>query len=298
MITEAEKPIPVDELEMRIEEGNRLQFPIHRAYEMNLLNDNWNSFVQDMALKMQGRIADAMARGDDAAFKLAMKHIAGISSMYRLNDASLKGNALYLDLAITDFKDYIGTTAHALLDPDFRNQLVEAGMADAGDPNRYFSNPLATNTNIVTSDGRMPVGIRSNKVAIYPEVPHVIGGYVKVNGDSRPDFNVRDVDLFSFMLKELKQEIGIDDEDITSKEFFGICRNTVTRGPEALYNVEVSVDADELRYRWENKSRDKFEHRNITFYDKEGLRELLEEYRGRMVPSGEASLTMFLKHYG
>jgi hypothetical protein len=299
-IVEVESPILLDDLETTVQEGEGLHFPLSRAYEGNLVNAHWNAFVKDMARRKKEDLKIALAameQDDRTAFDRSMVHIAGISSMYRLNDASISdGRNLILIAGMTDFKDYIGTTQHALKDEAFREMLMKAGIADFNDPNHYFSNPLATCSNIVTLDGKIPIGMRSETVAIYPGVPHIIGGYVKVNGDNKPDFSVKDVDIFENMRKELKQEIGLGEKDIVGVDFLGIVRNRITRGPEALYNVRINITAEELHECWNTKSRDKYEHRNITYHSKKELPRFLEENRDKMVPSGEATLTIFLEH--
>jgi hypothetical protein len=297
MIVEPEKPMPVSELETTVKEGEGLNFPIKRSYEMNLVNSYWDEFVTDMAMRHKNDILTALQKGDTKGFQRIMERVASISSMYRLNNASLKGKKLEAEFGITNFKDYIGTTQHALIDPQFRQMLMDAGIEDANNPNHYFSNPVATCANIVTCDRFVPMGMRSNKVAIYPGVPSVIGGYVKVNGDNNPDFSTRDVDLFSNMKKELSEEIGLNKEDMISTDFLGVIRNKATRGPEAVYNVSLNIASDELYKRWNSKSKDKFEHRNITFHPVKELPRFIEEWKGRMSPTGEATLTLFLKHY-
>ena len=297
LIVEPKKPIPISDLELVVHEGDSLNFPIHRAFESNAVNSHWSNFVQDMTKAYEKDIFDAIKNGNKQELGRIMRQVAGINSMYRLNDATLEGNRLVIDMGVTNFKDYIGTSQRALLDPEFRKILMAAGVTDHNNPNHYFSNPLATCSSIVTSDGFILVGTRSEKVAIYPGVPHVTGGYVKVNGDNRPDFTVKDVDLFSNMRKELYEELGLTDEDVTSKDFLGIVRNLITRAPEALYNISLNINSDELHHRWKTKSRDRFEHRNITFYSRDELPGFLRKNEGTMVPTGEATLKLFLQHY-
>ncbi len=297
LIVEVEKPLLIDDLETVIKEGEGLSFPINRSYEANLINSHWNKFIIDMAHRKREDIMDSITSNNLILYDDCIKHIAGISSMYRLNNAALSGKTLELVLGVTDFKDYIGTTQHALIDEQFRNRLIAAGMADHNDPNHYFANPLAVCANIVTSDGFIPVGMRGDTVAIYKNMPHVIGGYVKVNGNNKPDFSVKDVDLSDDMIKELGQELGLQRDDIEKIYFLGIVRNKAIRGPEIMYHVQLNINSDELMRRWAKQSRDKFEHRNITLHSKDELPIFLEKYKGKMVPSGEATLSLFIQHY-
>jgi len=297
LVAEVARPIPVSELEILIHEGSGLHFPLHRSYEMNLINDNWNKFIVSMASEKKQDLLEAIAKGDERAFAKAVRHIAGINSWYRLNSARMDGKLLRLDLGLTNFKEYIGTTQHALKDEEFRKRLMDAGIADDNEPNTYFSNPLSGCTAIVTSDGYLPIGMRGKAVAIYPSVPHIIGGYVKVNGSNKPDFTTKDVDLFANMLQELREELAISNEEIAGADFLGIVRNRITRGPEMMYVMKVALDKSEVENRWRTKSKDKYEHRQITFYKERDVPEFLRENEGKMVPSGEATLTLFNRHY-
>jgi len=293
VIVEPSEPVPITNLSVMITEGLSPAFPITRAYEMNLMNSNWTQFILE-----QARVNKKELQGttDESVYYGLIKRVASISSMLRLNNASLESDELTLELAITNFKDYIGTTQSALIDPEFREQLMQAGVEDQGDPSFYFANPLATCVNIVTSDGLVPVGMRSDKVAIYPNVPHVIGGYVKVNGDNNPNFKVADIDLYNNMLKELREELGVSEDQLSSIDFRGIVRNNITQGPEMVFNAIINLTGDELLANWSSNSRDRFEHRNITMYNRADLVKFLEQWSGLMVPSGEAALRLYLKH--
>lgn len=196
MIVEAEPPIAVSKLELAVTQGRDLEIPLSRSDLINDINAYWNVFTKDMALRQKEKIRDALVAGDDGAYTRAIQHIAGISSMYRLNHASLAGSRLALDIGVTDFKEYIGTTQRALSDPAFRSRIIAAGVEDHNTPHHYFANPLATCAVLVTSDGYVPVGLRGNTVAIYPNTHHVVGGYVKINERRKVGFSAADIDLF------------------------------------------------------------------------------------------------------
>jgi hypothetical protein len=297
MLVEPERSIPLSALELIVHQGENLKIPFSRSDLINDINEYWSTFTKDMALRFKDRIRDALMRGDDEAYARAIQHISGISSMYRLNGASLDNTRLVLNIGVTDFKEYIGTTQRALQDPSFRTRIMNFGLEDHANPNYYFANPLSTCAVLVTADNYVPIGLRGNTVAIYPNTHHIIGGYVKINEDKSTSFCEKYIDLFANMKKELEQEIGVTSPDITSVDFLGIARNTITRGPEALYFVQLTLTRDELEQRWKNRARDKYEHRNLTFYPKAELCCFLEQQKGNIVPSGEAALTLFMQHY-
>lgn len=297
MIVEAERPISVSNLETRVSQGRGLEIPLRRSDLINQINIYWNVFTSEMALKKKEEIRAALQAGDNKAYTRAIQHITGISSMYRFNSARLIDSRLILDLGTTDFKEYIGTTQRSLSDSVFRLSLMSAGKEDHENPNYYFANPLATCAVLVSSDGYVPIGFRGNNVAIYPNTHHVIGGYVRINEDKIIDFFERDIDLFANMKTEIKGEVGLSDPDFASINFLGIARNVITRGPEALYVVKLSLTANEVQTKWRENAIDKYEHRNLTFYRAEDVPAFLKQNQGKMVPSGEAALTLYARHY-
>lgn len=297
MVVQPDAPIDINDLQVVIQEGNRLEFPLRRSNLANMVNANWNAFIADMAGKKKDDVKAAIEAGDDKKYLGCIKHIAAISSMYRFCGAMLEGNKLELDIGVTDFKDYIGTNAHALLDAGFRQLLIDAGIEDKNEAGFYFANPFSTCANIVTSDGKVPLGIRGPTVAAYPNVPHVIGGYVKVNAKNKDSFSAKDIDFSSYMKQELGEELGLGETGIAGMDFLGIVLSKPMMVSEMVYNTRLSIDARQLEESWRTKSQDRFEHRNITFYAPEDLAKVLKQYEGKMVPSGEAALTLFLQHY-
>ena len=99
------------------------------------------------------------------------------------------------------------------------------------------------------------------------------------------------------MKKELEGEMGLVDTAMASAAFLGIARNKITRGPEALYAIHLALSKNDLMESWKTTAKDKYEHRNLTFYATADLSTFLTKKRGRIVPNGEAALTLFLRHY-
>lgn len=99
------------------------------------------------------------------------------------------------------------------------------------------------------------------------------------------------------MKKELEGEMGILDNDLLSASFLGIARNRVTQGPEALYVAQLGFSKADLMESWQSTAKDTYEHRHLTFYTKSDVLLFLEQQKGHIVPSGEAALTLFARHY-
>jgi hypothetical protein len=290
-----EKPINVDDLNIRIVQGKGLDWPPERGHLENISDAQWDNFSDQRFHLNKGDLEEAIREGDDARALKIMAHIKGISSMYRYNSGYFNGT-LHLNLGVTNFQQYIGTTQQALENESVRMLLMESGLEDTGIPHHYFANPLAQCANFVTPDGFVPLGMRSKNVAIYPSVPHVIGGYVRIKNPEDPNFTVQDVNLPENIFTEVSQETGISDEHIEAVDFLGIARNRVTFGPEMMYNFSLRVSAEGFGDMWREAS-DRFEHRDLTFYHAEEIPNILEQFEGYMVPSGEATISLFKKHY-
>ena len=329
MIIDTERPIRMGDLEIIVGDGSPLSYPNARLALANELNQAWRDYIVDMTGRRVNEIVDASVKiklGElvskyfepvkifsagylrklGADLQVSKKElveivtqIARIDSLYRFCGAELEGNTLTLALGNTDFKEYIGTTSKASIpeQKDFRERLVQAGIDDFNDENYYFSNPLATCAVVVTSDGYVPLGLRSNVVAIYPNTWHTFGGYNKPNPKNEENFQPGKIDLLTQLMNELSGEAGITDADVRERYFLGIARNVVTRGPEALFYVQLDITKSELERRWLTIAPDRFEHRNVTFYRISGLSGFIDQHRGRMVPTGEACLVKYNEHY-
>jgi len=221
------------------------------------------------------------------------RHIGGVAPKNRLSRAVFDGNKLYLALGTTDYMEFTGTNIQAITNPDFRERLMQAGFEDAADSNHYFSSPLAVCAAIYGFNGKpgdvdtiyVPIGFRSKKVMIYPETYHVFGG-VGVG-----------TDIGQRLATELREEMGLKDEEMGAPTFHGIIRQGPSRVPEAICHIPVYVDQKELEERWNKSAPGKFEHRDISFYNLEQLPDFLKKNGPTMVPSGAAALTKLLEHY-
>ncbi len=294
-IVEPEKPILFSDLEVHVTKGESLD--IGRDYpELHQeVLQYWNGKVAEAAIVRAHDLSKALTSGDDKTVRRLMRFIGGVDSKHRLSRAILDDERLHLALGATDYMHFIGTNERAINDPEFRKRLIQAGIENAADPDKYFANPLAVCTVIYCKDPHsgeeyVPIGLRSDKVMIYPGVHHVFGGLVDVN-ETRTK-----VSLSKNVRRELKEEIGLEEEEIGAGYFNGIIKQGPSRIPEAICALPVFVNKNALIDRWKFSTPDKFEHRNITFYQREELPAFLDQYGATMVPSGAAALTAFLKH--
>ena len=241
-------------------------------------------------------MAQALKRKDTGTIRRMTQQIGGVGQKHRLSRAFLDGKKLHLALGSTNYMEVVGTNERSINDSEFRARLMQAGIEDAADPQKYFADPLAVCSVVYGKDPQsgeiyIPIGLRSDKVMIYPRVHHVFGGLVNV-GPARTA-----VDIGGNSRRELREEIGLTDKETAIGQFYGIIRQGPSRIPEAIGCIPIFIGREELEERWRTSASGKFEHRNITFYGIGELPSFLEEHGTTMVPSGAAALTKFLEYH-
>ncbi|HLC52782.1 MAG TPA: hypothetical protein VJI98_06050 [Candidatus Nanoarchaeia archaeon] len=293
-IIEPPEPIRVSNLKVHVVDGESFSLATKRPDLYTTVLDYWSKKQGDMAVKRAHDLAEAVRlakSGDDARLRRMQNQIGGVEIKHRLNMASLISERLALVRSGTNYMEFIGTNERAIDDSEWREKLMEAGFNDRGDVNAYFANPLAECTVLYGAEAGqindrskvyVVVGWRSDKVMIYPNVPHVFGGVLN--------------DLVIGGGKELKEEIGLEDHELGVPIFYGIIRQGKSRHPEVILGSSVMIGQDELLDRW-GKSSARFEHRNIQCLKLNEIPSLLEEYGDRMVPSGAAALTALVNNY-
>lgn len=288
IIVEPEDPISFNQLEVIVARGQSLTLSTERPELYEEALNYWNDKQVEATLARAKDLADALRDRNEPTVARMTRQIGGVSSKQRLTGASLEEDTLFLALSGTSYMDVVGTNVQAISNPDFRTRLMQAGLEDHADPNFYFANALGVCALLYGKDADgiyVPIGTRSDKVMIYPNVPHIFGGFPDVEGK-----------LVGHLRRELREEIGLTDEEMGESFFYGIIRQVPSRHPEAIFGVPVSVGREELAQRWREGASGKYEHRNIKIYGKEELPGILKEDGQTMVPSCAAALTRFLEY--
>jgi hypothetical protein len=302
------EPIPFSELEIIVAEGDIFNVGLRRPELYREILAYWNKSQIEQTMVRAKDLAAALLQQNEAKIARMQSQIGSVQPMWSLSRAVLEGNKLYLALNSVDFMDYTGTNVQASGDQEFRARLMQAGTEDYGDPNRYFANPLAINVALYGSNSRaksgensfhqasdlyVVIGKRSDKVNFYPNVYHVIGGYVKSGADGKK------IDLAGNLCRELREEIGLEEEQMGKLLFQGIIRQIPSRVPEVVCSLPIYASQEEVERSWREKAPAKFEHRNITFHPLLKIPAFLEEYsRSMIAPSGQASLMYLLSTFG
>ena len=100
-----------------------------------------------------------------------------------------------------------------------------------------LANALGTSAALLSDDGWLVFGVRSQAVGLYPGRAHPFGGTL----DPSPQ-----PDLLSEMARELHEEIGLETHDLAELRCIGIGEDRLLRQPELLYLARTLCTRDDL----------------------------------------------------
>jgi hypothetical protein len=146
----------------------------------------------------------------------------------RLVDCEADRQNLQLTLGPVSFKEFLGTNlTHAHL----RYQYGPEVLGDA----------LGVSGCVVTRDGFLLLGMRSQQVAYHPGRIHPFGGVVEPTDD--PDCPPNP---FETMTAELAEETALDVETIKHMSCLGLVRDKHIVQPELIFDIAVGADVSDL----------------------------------------------------
>lgn len=134
----------------------------------------------------------------------------------------------------TCYRDFVGT-----------NLFNQHRLGDF--PWESFANPLGTTATLVSSDGRIVYGRRSDRVAYHAGHVHTFGGTLEA-ADLAADGQV---DPFGSVMRELEEEVGLRPGEYEPLIFVGLVRDRDIHQPEMLFETRVNLTHAELIRRWE-----------------------------------------------
>jgi 8-oxo-dGTP pyrophosphatase MutT (NUDIX family) len=163
--------------------------------------------------------------------ELALAQLSGRrlydGKLYRLIEAEAQGKELTLTVGPVSFKEFLGTnSSNAYL-------RYRHGM-------EVMANPIGVSASVVSSDGFLVLGRRSDQVTNHAGMIHPVGGMVE-SADNTPL-----PDLFGICLQELREEVGLTDQ-VGNVLCLGLVRDKQLCQPEFIFDVSVSADARTIR---------------------------------------------------
>ncbi|MBI2042803.1 GDP-mannose 4,6-dehydratase [Candidatus Pacearchaeota archaeon] len=290
LILEPEKLIPLSELEIVFVEGEKFKI---LSDEGNLCEESeefWKRRDSEVTKKRLIEVENAFMGGDTGKLAYLEKHIGGSRLKSRISRAFLNGKKLYLGTSPVSFADFIKTNERGISDKNFRRSLIDMGLEDDANPDRYFASPLSVCAVLYGLDEQkspyVVIGHRSDKVMHFPERYHVFGTFV--DSQTNPTASIE---------KALYEKLGLKRNVFGNPVFYGMVRQIPSRIPEMVLGIPIKISPKELKNIWK-RAPASFEHDDIQAYNIDDLSEFLSKRRDQMVPSStENAINYFLKNY-
>ena len=111
-----------------------------------------------------------------------------------------------------------------------------------------LNNALGTSATVITRDGYLLYGRRSDNVAYHCGYLHTFGGTVD-RSDRTPDGTY---DLFAAIRRELREELSLADDEIGEVVCTGLACDHQIHQPELLFDVQMNVTRGELLTRFDD----------------------------------------------
>uniref|UniRef100_UPI00398EBAAE uridine diphosphate glucose pyrophosphatase NUDT22 n=1 Tax=Pristiophorus japonicus TaxID=55135 RepID=UPI00398EBAAE len=195
-----------------------------------------------------------------------------------LGGGSSGGLTLTLRLGLTCYRDYLGTNWSA-----DAPQLRRLGRAHLGDSQAYLADPLGVGAMLETADSHFVFLRRSQQVAEAAGQVDVPGGHPEpkaaVKGVPEESIQLEHLsgelvvqELFSSILGEIRDEVNVPLESLSSPVLLGIVRNNKSAGrASAEFYVRCKLTSEEVRQRYLIGGPEAQESTNIIFIKQEDI---------------------------
>jgi hypothetical protein len=185
----------------------------------------WTASTRACNLTMDAQIEAAWR---SAAAREGIKLFDGL--MCRLESYRASAGRLELRLSRTSYKIFLGTN------------LAGADRFDSS----QRANPIGLSPALLTIDGHLIMGRRNSRVAYYPNRIHPFAGALEPKDGA---------DVFAGMLRELNEELSLEQDAIESMRCIGLAEDDALRQPELIFHVRTRLTKQEL-----SQSMDADEH--------------------------------------
>lgn len=146
----------------------------------------------------------------------------------RLMSYASSDNGISLTLGRVSYREFLGTN------------LRHAYLRYTHDP-EVLANPLGVSACVISADGYIIMGRRSEKMICHPGRIHPIGGMVEpAAAGALPNPS-------QIMIRELTEETHVRPEQVSSMLCTGLVRDKHIVQPELVFDITVDADAAEIR---------------------------------------------------
>ncbi len=250
---------------------------VEGRYTADQLSQTWTEDARPTAPNVE----EIISRTWETESSLAVQSGRNLynSRLARLVRADASTTGLHLRLGDTCYRDFLGTNVFNA--PEVA-RLNPAFLADA----------VGTSSIVLTSDGFLVLGRRSDRVALHAGYLHTFGGMLEA-ADRRAD----GYDLFGGVRREVMEELGVGESEIGGVVLTGLARDRAIRQPEILFDLCLSLTRAELSARFHPGLSDG-EHTAIEFLpdDPEAIVRFLMR-TSRIAPVAQAGLLLHGRHH-
>jgi len=222
-------------------------------------------------------IEAAIARHWEAESAVALERGRRLfdGALVRVQSVKVINGRLSFVFGPTSYREFFGTNLYGA------STAMATGEA-------CLANPLGVSATVITRDGFLAYGRRSDRVAFHAGFVHGFGGML----DEQDRGLNKKFDLFGCIVREVCEELGLSSSHISDVRHVGLVRDNTLQQPEMLFDVTVAVDKAYLASRFEPSLSDG-EHTKIEFVpdDPEGVATFLDRV-DRMAPVAQAALLL------
>lgn len=197
---------------------------------------------------------------------------------FRLHSASLTKRSLELQLGITHYQECADCRK---LDSKKIGRLRLKGERIFGDSSAFFTKGCGIEATVITGDGSIFVGRRkvAEKSGGYP------GELAAVNGWANYKERLENVNFEEDVMREVKEEYGIRDDDINKLIFSGVFSSSARSDTDFAFLVPLNITDGKFLERFKER-KDKEHHKLVKIASYQNLQRLLQtdklpEYSGK-----------------
>jgi 8-oxo-dGTP pyrophosphatase MutT (NUDIX family) len=193
--------------------------------------------------------------------------------MCGLRGWSASGERLELRFGRTDYREFVGTN---VCHPEIATRFGE----------EYLANGAGVCSTIESSDGKLLLHRRSERVFEHPGMLHFCGG--SLEPAETPAGPI--ADPFAVMTREIDEEMGIPAAAIANMSCLGLARDGLTLKPDVLLRTPLSIAAAEV------PAHSGEEHAELVIVPADGaaLSAWLAEYWDEIAPAGQALFAAYM----
>jgi len=199
--------------------------------------------------------------------------------LVRVHSMQAGESTLSLTFGPTCYREFLGT-----------NLCGSAAVRQAG--SNFLANPLGVSATVITRDGYLAYGRRSEFVAFHAGYVHTFGGMLE-DVDRQAD---RRYGLFDCIRREVCEELGLRPPQLGDIRHVGFVRDLALQQPEMLFDVAITLDRTELQSLF-TPALSHGEHTGIEFLaDEPGAVWAFLAGVGPIAPVAEAALLLHGRH--